>query len=236
MVREVWLTPGNKILQDDRYFKLSQDSVLLSSFARPKKDWRGLDLCCGVGPLGALVHLKYGARCDGLELQPGAADLALDNFRRVGMEDSRVYCVDLRQLPGSLSDRYKFCICNPPYFGTERGKVSPREAIALARSEEGCGIEDVCKAASKLLCTGSPLYICYKPERLAALMAACRENGLEPKRMRLVHHRADKPAVLVLLEARKGSGEWLEIEPPLVIEKENGEKTAEWKKIYGIEE
>ena len=67
-------------------------------------------------------------------------------------------------------------------------------------------------------------------------MAACRENGLEPKRLRLVHHRADKPAVLVLLEARKGSGEWLNIQPPLVVEEPDGQKSAEWKKIYGIEE
>ena len=67
-------------------------------------------------------------------------------------------------------------------------------------------------------------------------MAACRDSGLEPKRLRLVHHRPGKPAVLVLLEARKGSGQWLEIEPPLLVEDETGAKTAEWKTIYGIEE
>ena len=237
MRREVWLTPGHAILQDDDYFKLSQDSVLLAAFAKPKKDWRGLDLCCGVGPLGALMRLKYGACCDGLELQTGAADLARENFRRVGMpEDCSVWNLDLRQLPAALSDRYQFCICNPPYYDTDRGKVSPKQSLALARSEDGCNIFDVCKAASKLLRTGSPLYICYKPERAAALLAACLENGLEPKRLRLVHHRADKPAVLVLLEARKGCGEWLEIEPPLVVEDPSGAKTQEWKKIYGIEE
>ena len=235
MVQEVWLTPGNSILQDDRYFKLSQDSVLLAAFAKPPAGGIGLDLCCGVGPLGALMKLRYGACCDGIELQPGAAELARENFRRVGLE-STVHCLDLRQLPGSLADKYKFCICNPPYYGTDRGKVSPKESLALARSEDGCSISEVCRAAARVLRTGAPLYICYKPERLSALMAACREHGLEPKRMRLVHHRAGKPAVLVLLEARKGSGEWLEIEPPLVVEQDNGEKTAEWKKIYGIEE
>lgn len=235
MRREVWLTPGNAILQDDDYFKLSQDSVLLAAFAKPPAGGMGVDLCCGVGPLGALMKLRYGADCDGIELQPGAAELARENFRRVGLE-TEVHCLDLRQLPGALSDRYKFCICNPPYYGTDRGKISPTESIALARSEGGCSIMDVCKAASKLLRTGGELYICYKPERLAALMAACRENGLEPKRLRLVHHRADKPAVLVLLEARKGSGEWLNIQPPLVVEGPDGEKSAEWKKIYGIEE
>ena len=235
MRQEVWLTPGNSILQDDEYFKLSQDSVLLAAFARPGAGWHGVDLCCGVGPLGALVKLKYGACCDGIELQPGAADLARENFRRVGLE-TEIHCLDLRQLPGSLADRYRFCICNPPYYGTDRGKVSPKESLALARSEGGCDIDDVCKAASRLLRTGAPLYICYKPERLAGLMAACRDSGLEPKRLRLVHHRPGKPAVLVLLEARKGSGQWLEIEPPLLVEDETGAKTAEWKTIYGIEE
>ena len=49
------LPNGLKLLQDDRFFKLGQDSVLLSAFARPRRNARLLDLGCGTGALALLA-------------------------------------------------------------------------------------------------------------------------------------------------------------------------------------
>ena len=46
------LPNGLSLLQDDRFFKLGQDSVLLSAFAKIRRRARVLDLGCGTGLIG----------------------------------------------------------------------------------------------------------------------------------------------------------------------------------------
>ena len=43
------LPNGLQLLQDDRFFKLGQDSVLLSAFAKPRRNAKLLDLGCSYG-------------------------------------------------------------------------------------------------------------------------------------------------------------------------------------------
>ena len=45
------LPNGLQLLQDDRFCKLGQDSVLLSAFAKPRRNAKLLDLGCGTGDL-----------------------------------------------------------------------------------------------------------------------------------------------------------------------------------------
>ena len=67
----------------------------------------------------------------------------------------------------------------------------------------------------------------------ACEIEAMREAGLEPKRMRLVQQRAEKPAKLFLLEGKKGGRPGLVMEPVLLIEDETGAYSGEMKRIYG---
>ena len=61
------LPNGLQLLQDDRFFKLGQDSVLLSAFAKPRRNAKLLDLGCGSGILGIgalllgcfLIHARH---------------------------------------------------------------------------------------------------------------------------------------------------------------------------------
>ena len=48
------LPNGLSLLQDDRFFKLGQDSVLLSAFAKIRRRAKVLDLGCGTGALALL--------------------------------------------------------------------------------------------------------------------------------------------------------------------------------------
>ncbi|MEG6552371.1 methyltransferase, partial [Desulfocurvibacter africanus] len=57
----------------------------------------------------------------------------------------------------------------------------------------------------------------FPAERLATLLAELATCRLEPKRLRCVHPRAGEPARRVLVEARKGGGEGLIVEPPLFL-------------------
>ena len=56
---------------------------------------------------------------------------------------------------------------------------------------------------------------------------------LEPKRMKLVHPFRDKEANMVLIEAVRGGGAWMKVEPPVIVYKEPGVYSEEIYDIYG---
>ncbi|MDO4271103.1 MAG: methyltransferase [Eubacteriales bacterium] len=221
--------PNGLILwQDDTYFKLGQDSVLLSAFAKPRRNARVLDLGCGTGALALLLY-RPGLAITGLELQQGA--LAL--FRR-SIADNGVPITakngDLREIrtlfPHGSMD---YVICNPPYFDRRAGKSAPSPEKRAARQDGSCTVEEVAVASSFVLHTGGKAAFVFRPERLWTLLEALSRVRLVPKRLRFVHQNALAAPSAVLVECRKGgSAEGLIVEPPLLVE------SAEYREIYGI--
>lgn len=232
-----YIFPGFPILQDDEYFKMSQDSVLLADFIKPKRGEKLLDLGCGVGVIMMIAMIKHpNLSAQGLEINPGAASLARENLSLCGLDKrGTVITGDMRELPPEMRGAFDICACNPPYFDLSQGPSSPREAMAAARSQGTADIKDVCKAASRALKYGGRFYICYPPDGMAALFRAMGDNRLEPKAFRLVFPKEERPPCLLLMEARKGGGAGLKVLPSLIISR-GGEKTEEFKKIYTLED
>ena len=65
------------------------------------------------------------------------------------------------------------------------------------------------------------------------IFAVLMKNRIEPKRIRFVHPYINSKANLVLIEGIKGSGVWLDVEPPLAVYKDKNVYTDEVLKIYG---
>ena len=233
MVKQLDIRPGVVLLQDDRFFSLGEDTMLLSHFAQPKKGGLGLDLCAGQGFLGILTGLRRpDVKLEGLELLEDAAAIATENAVRAGLEMT-VSCIDLRELPNTLHHRYDFVLCNPPYFEQSRGKTA-QGALAQARSDAGASIGEVCAAAAKVLKTGGRLYLCFPASRLAGLFSALETAKLAPKRLRLVHPKPGKEANLALVDAVKEGGEGLTLLPPLYLRDEQDQLTQEYHEIYEV--
>ena len=220
MQKEHILFDGFKIIQDDNYLKLTQDTALLSDFAKVKKGERVFDIGVGVGSLSLLLLVKNpGIYTNGIEILPGAAEIAKENFRINGFENvADVKVGDLKDIRDTGDDKYEVCVSNPPYFDKSRGKTSKNDTVAASRAEENSDIFDVVKAAKCVLKWGGRLYFCYKPERIESAMKALFQNNFAVKRMQFVHQKLGKPANLVMIEARFGGGEWMDIEPPVIIE------------------
>lgn len=232
MARQEINVNGFILCQDDRFFKLGQDTVLLSSFLRLRPGERALDLGAGAGFLGLLALQRNQGTVDGWELDADCARLARENYAACGLQDrGTVQQADLRT--ARVQRTYDVCMSNPPYFEPHRGRVVESSTLANARSQQTADIREICAAVRRAVRSGGRFYVCWKPEQMEALFAACRDHGLTPKRLQLVHQRADKPANLVLLEARRDGGEGLLIEPPLILEELSGEKTAAWRAAYG---
>ena len=211
-------------------FPLSTDSMVLAHFTMLPRNARVLDLGSGCGTLGLLLCAKD-ANCHvtGLELDPAAHLMALENIRRNQLDlRMKSICGDLRILsrefaPGSFSS----CISNPPYFSG--GGVS--RTLPEARQELACSLSDLMAAAGHALKFGGDFFLVHKPERLAEIITLGAANHLEAKRLLLLRHRDCGPVNLICLQLRKGAKPGLKIGEAALFDKE-GNPTAYYQAVY----
>lgn len=211
--------------------KFGTDAFLLSDFARPRKTDLACDLCAGCGIVGALWFRSpeaAPAKVYAVELQPEAVAQMHCSINEGGLPADRFVpvCADLCELSALTAvlpaGRLGLVTCNPPYQAAGHGILSETESDRLARHETGCTLADVCAAAARLLRFGGRLCVCHRPERLADIICAMRDAGLEPKRLRMVQQRIDSCPWLVLVEGRQGGKPSMVVEPPLIVEGPEG--------------
>ncbi len=121
--------------------------------------------------------------------------------------------------------------CNPPYKAANAGIESNLTAHKIARHEVLCKIEDVCRAASRLLKFGGRLCLCNRPERLGDVISAMKNNNIEPKRLRFVSKNPESAPWLFLIEGKKGSKPFMKVLPQLYVWNSSG-YTGELQEIY----
>ena len=212
-------------------FPLSTDSMLLAHFVRFPRNARVLDLGSGCGTLGLLLCAKdEGCTVTGLELSPDAHNAALQNIQRNALEARlKSICTDLRDLPGEFIGRFQCCISNPPYFSG--GPAS--QATPLARRDDCCPPEDLCRAAARALQYGGDFYLVHKPEKLAQLIACGAAVSLETKQLVLIRHKEGGPINLILLQMRKGGKPGLQLHEQCLFDS-HGEPTPYYREVYHI--
>lgn len=230
---ELW--DGGPVFAQAEHFRLSTDSVLLADFVRAGAFRRGIDLGCASGALALLLLAKTEKlHMTGLETVPEAAELARENMRRNALsERSKIINGDIRAHRALFrTGEFDLVVSNPPYFPVGSGMLSPDKRRAAARGESECSMDDICAAAAFLCRTGGSVCFVHKPERLSELMCRMSAAGIEPKRLRLVCHRAESAPGLVLIEGRRGGRPGLKIEPALVLRNADGTESAEALRIY----
>lgn len=233
MFDELW-PGGPKFKKAPGVFKLGTDSVLLAHFVSTPYARRCVDLGSGAGVLAVLLGEDIpGAQFDCVEIQPESARLSEENLLANGLSGrTRVFCRDLREYRDFLeAGAYDLVVSNPPYFSVGSGYTAPEEERALARDERMCSLAELCEAAAWLCRWGGVFTLVHRPERLSEAFCALTAAGLEPKRLRLVQHRADARPNLVLIEARRGGKPGLTVEAPLLLTV-HGEDSPEVKTIY----
>ncbi|MDO4174274.1 MAG: methyltransferase [Eubacteriales bacterium] len=230
---------GFALIQDDRFFKLGQDSMLLSAFAAPPSRAKIMDLGCGNGALGVLLCARHaGVTVTGLEIQPEVAALAQENVELNGLQQRMtVIQGDLKQHKGLFATgSFDYVVCNPPYFSQNSGFSAKGHNRLTARQEAECNAADAIQAAAYLVKFGGRAAFVYRPERMVELIADMRKYQLEPKRLRFVHQHAQAVPSAVLIEARRGSAPGVQVLPPLLVCDMDGTQTAEYRAIYHQEE
>ncbi|EOS79152.1 hypothetical protein C817_03031 [Dorea sp. 5-2] len=227
---------GYEIIQMPGRFCFGMDAVLLSSYARVKKQEKALDLGTGTGILPILLEAKNeGCHYTGLEIQAESADMARRSVRYNCLEE-RIDIVtgDIREASAIFgTGSYQVITVNPPYMIGEHGLKNEKEALYVARHEVLCTLADVLRESARILPPRGRFYMVHRPFRLPEILSKMSNAGIEPKRMRLVYPHVDKEPNMVLIEGVRGGNPRMKVEPPLIVYREDGSYTDEILAIYG---
>ena len=213
------------------------DSYLLAAFARPAKNGTCVELGGGTGVVSLLcaAREKYG-KIYSAEIQPYFASLIARNASLNGLE-SVVTPIgkDVRELTqADIGGECDAVVSNPPYMKKGSGIENGSPEMNAARREENGTIAEFCASAARLLRFGGYFTAVYRPDRLAELLVSMRQSSLEPKKLVTVYPTATDKPCLVLVEAKKGASEGLNVSRPLIIyeDKSTSRYTADMAKIY----
>ena len=211
------------------------DAFLLANFSEYKLNDTACDLGTGCGIIPLIMQREKPPKITyALDIQP----LAIEQLR-ISLDKNKIdsiipICADLKELwNGAPLGQFSLVTCNPPYKAAKAGIESDLDAHKIARHEILCNIDDVCRAASKLLKFGGRLCLCNRPERLSDVISAMKNNGIEPKMLRFVSKNPDTAPWLFLIEGKKGSKPFMKVLPQLYVWNESG-YSEEMEKIYSM--
>lgn len=217
--------------------RFGTDAFLLADFS----EYRKKDIVCDLGTGCGIIPLIM-ARGDMPPQRIYAVDIQENAIEQLnaGLEKSsdvdfiEPVCADMKNLWNDAPlGKCSLVTCNPPYKATNAGMESLIPSQRIARHEIMCNIDDVCRAADRLLKFGGRLCICNRPERLADVITAMKNHHIEPKKIRFVSKNPNEAPWLFLIEGKKGSKPFLKIMPSLYTH--NGsEYSDEMKRIYKL--
>lgn len=227
---------GYQIIQDPKRFCFGVDAVFLSNFVTVKRGGRILDLGTGTGIIPILLAAKTeAAHITGLEIQKESAEMAARSVQLNGLEERITITEgDIKEAADIFSAAsFDVITSNPPYMTHEHGLENAYEPKNIARHEILCKLEDVVRAAARLVKPGGSFFMIHKPFRLAEIFGMLMQYKLEPKRMRLIYPYVEKEPTMVMIEAVRGGRSRIKIEPPLIVYQEKGIYTEEVRRMYG---
>ncbi len=209
------------IIQNISLYRFTSDSILLSRFAKGKKNDNVADFCAGSGAVGYhfLCLNPHISSLTLFELQPALADMARRTAEANGF-DCKVVEGRVQDIGDSYNGAFSLILCNPPY---ERGgfeNLSYEKAIC--RKEMTVTLSEIIDVAARKLKFGGRLAMVNRADRLAEIFYTLKGKGLEPKRMQFIRGSENSAPYAVMVEAVRGGKPSLEILPDIVNTRENG--------------
>ena len=211
------------------------DAYLLAAYIPEKKRTFAVELGGGTGIISLLLLAeKKCARVTAVEVQPEYCELMERNAAAGGFDTFKSCLADVRKIPNEAlpSECADVVFSNPPYMKVDSGKRNRDDGKFAARHEVFGDIGELTAAAARCLKSGGSFYAVYRPDRMMDLLAAMRDNRMEPKRLCTVHaDRFHKPSLL-LVEGRRDGSSGCDYLRPLFLSEPDGSPTEEAKIIY----
>ncbi len=237
VINELLGYPNIKIIQETEAFNFSLDSMILADFVTIKKSMKKIvDLGTGNAPIPLYLTLRTQSEIIGVEIQKNSYDLALKSVMLNNKQDQiTLLNDDIRGINKKIGmHEFDLVICNPPFFKYhESSNICKNDYKTIARHEVMLNLDELCREANLLLKNGATFAMVHRPDRLSDIMSALKENGFDPKRIRLVYPKENKNANHILIEAKKTMQiGGLKVLPPLIIHNDDASHTDEILKVY----
>ena len=229
---------GVSLYQSKEGYRFSLDSILLAGFAKCSKGIRRVaDLGAGSGVVGLVLAMRYPwTEVLLIEIQEGLSSLAQRNVDINQLSQRvQVLTADAASINNGYPDlieEFDAVVSNPPFRKPGTGRISPCSERAIARHEIKLTLTDLIRTSSALLKNRGRFFMVYHPCRFSEVIYAMKEFLLEPKRVRFVHPDNISEATMVLIEAVKGGGVELKVDPPLLVYERDGLYTEEMAAFY----
>ena len=226
------LNKNLKIIQRSDYFNFSIDSLLVSEFVSIKKDTKNIiDLGTGNAVIPLFLSKKTSAKIFGMEIQKISFELAQRNIN-INNLNEQIYIIydDMKNYKKYfLNGSFDIVVSNPPFFKFNGNKelLNDLEQLSIARHEIEITLEELIQTASLLVKDRGYFYLVHRADRLTEIISALQKFNFEAKKIKFCYTTENKNAKIVLIEAIKSGKAGLNILPPLVINKNNGEYTEE---------
>ena len=205
-----------RLWQPLKGYRAATDPVLLAAACPAEVGQSVLDLGCGAGAAALCLGARVpGVVLTGLELQPDYADLARRNATRNGLTLDVVEG-DLTQMPQTLRREFDHVIANPPYYAPG-GTPSPVKGRAMAMQVD-TPLSAWVDAASRRLGPGGWLTLICRADGLPQVLAAMGSK-LGSASVLPLAAREGRPALRVLVRAKKGGRAAFRLLAPFVIHK-----------------
>jgi len=230
LTRDTFFNGKVTVKQERVGYRFSIDAVILAHHVRPRPGERVVDLGTGCGIVPLIVAYHHPAtHMFGIEIQKELADIADDNVRENGMQETvRIVHRDMQTIqPAMFQGPVDIVLSNPPFHKAASGRINPNRQRAVARHEIRVTLLDVVKAAGDILKTAGLFVLVYTSERLPELVQHMRACRIEPKNVRFIHSRRDSESKLMMMEGIKQGRPGLKVGPPIVIYNEDGTYTKE---------
>lgn len=222
---------GLEIIQNREGYRFTSDAILLANCVKALPKHKVADLGTGSGIIAILIAAKTRAKhVFGIEIQPQLADMAQRSVIHNGLSD-RITIINcpMQSAREQIGGGFDIAVCNPPYEKAGCASLTEKD---ICKSEQLVKLEEVVASAVSLLKFGGVFYIINKAKRLAEIIYEMKQKGIEPKKITLIQPKADKDIDTVIVEGKKGAKPSLVVPKPLVIYGEDGQYTAEVRRMY----
>lgn len=225
-----------KIIQRKDMFNFSLDTVLVANWASLTKEVKTIvDFGTNNGAIPLLLSTRYDRKIIGVEIQEAAYKLALKNIALNQLDNIEIVHDDIKHYCQKNRDqKVNMVICNPPFFKVgERSNLNENEALQIARHEVKINLEEIISCAASILDYHGKFTLIHRPDRLIEIIELMKKYKLEPKRLRMIHPKLNKPCHMILIEGKYQGNSGLIIEEPLYAHNDDGSYSDEVMEMFG---
>jgi tRNA1(Val) A37 N6-methylase TrmN6 len=207
-----------KIVQDERLYRFTSDSVLLSKFARARNGEKIADFCAGSGIVAFHFQALHKDDLKNIsftlfELQENLSSLSKKTAKYNAFENFSFEVGRLQEtaFKAEYNEKFSLVLCNPPY--ENGGFENETYEKAICRKELTITLKEIAAAAARVLKYGGRLALLHRADRVAEVCYTLKAVNLEVKKLQFVGGRYGSKPYLVMIEAVKGGKANCEILP-----------------------